>query len=295
MTVDAMEKSEYGGTPQRLFLFTMGVAQRFAYAQSTQGANYNGDDYLPMSIDLDNISQALAEDSPTNNIRINTDAAVCGQFIAYQPVEPMRVRVYRHHLTDPDGQYVVEYIGEVISSALDEKTGESVLLTRMVSSKIDRRIPWPVYQKPCNHALYTVGCGANPEEFRTDTTAATVVQDEITSPAFSAFPDGWFKSGYLVTDNNESRFIIYHEGATVIVQTPFVSLQVNDEISAYAGCDRSRQMCTDKFDNYRHWLGFGWIPDKNPFVDTVWGTGTASRSVSSNASSRNTGLMRTGG
>ena len=288
MSLDAFELSEYRGNPQRLFLFTMGSSRRWAYAQSTLGKTYNGNDYLPESVDMDNITQALSEDSPTINITISGNAEVCQQFVAYQPIEPMRVRVYRHHLTDPDDEYVVEFIGEVISSAFDEETGECTLLTRMVSSRIDRMIPWPVYQKPCNHALYTAGCGVNKEDFRTDAVIQTVIGDEITSPAFSAFPDGWFKNGFMVTPNNESRFVIYHVGNLCIVQTPFVNLQVNDVCATYAGCDRSRETCKDKFDNYRHWLGFGWVPEKNPFVDTVWGTGNATGSISSKASGRNT-------
>ena len=285
--MNGMELSEYEGTPQRLFLFSMGSV-RYAYAQSTQGATYNSDDYLPLSIDMDNIMQSLAEDSPTINITLSSDAEVCNQFIAYQPLEPMRVRVYRHHLTDPDGEYVVEFIGDVISSAFDEKTNETTLLTRMFASKMDRKVPWPVYQKPCNHALYSVGCGANKEAFRVDTQAQSVIGDEITSPDFALKPDGWFTNGYAVSANNESRFIIYHVGNLIIVQTPFVSLGNNDDLTAFAGCDRSRQTCKSKFDNYRHWLGFGWVSDKNPFVDTVWGTGNATGSISSKASGRNT-------
>lgn len=289
MTLDALETSAHEGTPQRLFLFTMGASTRFGYAQSTQGATYNSDDYLPMTIDMDNIMQALAEDSPTINITLSSNAAVCNEFIAYQPREPMRVRVYRHHLTDPDGQFVVEFIGEVISSALDEKTGETILLTRMVSSKVDRKVPWPVYQKPCNWALYTSGCGVNREDFRTDAVIQSVIGDEITSPAFAEHPDGWFTSGYMTTPDNESRFIIHHEGNLIIVQTPFVRLEVNDVAPTYAGCDRSREMCKDKFDNYRHWLGFGWIPEKNPFTDNAWGNNpTNSGSKAPTGSARNT-------
>ena len=295
MSLNDFEISEYRGTPQRLFLFTMGN-KRYSYAQSTQSAFYNGDTYVPMSIDMDNITQALAEDSPTINIKISGNAEVCQQFVAYQPVEPMRFRAYRHHLTDPDNQYVVEFIGDVISSAFDEESGECTLLTRMGASKIDRQIPWPVYQKPCNHAVYTVGCGVNKEAFRTDAEVQTIVGDEITSPDFAGYPDGWFKGGFAVTPDNESRFIIYHDGPLIIVQTPFVALQLNDVLAAYAGCDRSREMCKDKFDNYRHWLGFGWVPDKNPFVDTVWGTASPTGSISSTAiSSRNSNTTGTGG
>ena len=286
MTIDAFEISQFSGTPQRLFLFTMGNV-RYAYAQSTQGAQYNGNDYAPLSIDMDNIMQALAEDSPTINVTLDADAAVCQQFVAYQPIQPMRLRVYRHHLTDPDEEYVTELIAEVISSSFDEETNTCTLLTRMASSKLDRKVPWPVYQKPCNHALYTVGCGVDRNAYRTDTTAQTVNGDEITSAAFAAFPDGWFLNGYATTAANESRFIIYHSGALIIVQTPFVNLTPGDNLFGYAGCDRSRQTCVDKFDNYRHWLGFGWVPDKNPFTDTVWGNATPGGSV--NASDKTGG------
>ena len=37
--------------------------------------------------------------------------------------------------------------------------------------------------------------------------------------------------------------------------------------------DLLRTTCKNKFNNLNRWLGFGWVPSKNPFTDNVFGTG----------------------
>lgn len=281
MTVDALELSDYDGTPERLFLFQMGTDVRWGYLQSSRAYTYLSVEYSPMYVEMGDISQALSESSPTVDIQIDADAAVAQQFVPYMPILPIRVRVYRHHFDDPDDDFKVEMIGEVVSCQFDEEEGKANLSCRMVASNLDRKVPWPQYQKPCNYALYGAGCRINPDDYKTETTAGSVIEERISSADFAAVAalnsdPKWFVNGFVRNRvTKEIRFVIDQEDDVLYLQAPFVGLVTGDLIDAFAGCDRSRETCHTKFDNLDRWLGFGWIPEKNPFVDNVYGTGSA--------------------
>lgn len=280
MTLDAYEISDYEGTPEQLFLFVMGNIQ-WGYVNSTSPVLHNTVVYQPMMIELPNIVQSLSENSPTIDIKIDGSAEMVQQFVPYQPIFPIRVRVYRHHIDDADDEFNVELIGEIVSAQFDEEDGSCNLSVRMVASNLDRKVPWPVYQKPCNWALYGPGCRVNKALFKTEATVTDIVENQIVSSAFEAkaIAEGdpkWFRNGYVVRVlTGETRFVIDQEGDVLFLQAPFVGLQENDDVEAFAGCDRLIETCTNKFGNRDRFSGFPWPPEKNPFTDNVYGTGTA--------------------
>ena len=287
MSIDQLESSAYSGAPRQLFLFTMGD-EKWGYCASELPHTHLSVEYQPEVIDMDAITQSLSENSPTINITIHPGAAVCREFVAYQPVKPMRVRVYRYHEWDADGEYAIELIGEVVSSSFNEDTEdrECTLLVRMMASYVERNVPWPVYQKQCNRAVYSPGCGVNREAYKVNVNVLLVIGDQIVDPVFATYPDGWFRVGYVVTSRGETRFIVWHEGDTVVLQTPLVDANNGDEMTFLPGCDLLRTTCGSKFNNLPRWLGFGWIPSKNPFTDNIFGTGGNSGSGSGGGSPR---------
>ena len=277
MTYLASESGARTGTPEQLFLFSMG-ATNYAYVYGHKPVTRLSVTYSPENIEMDAIEQSLAEDTPTVSIRISKTAEVCNNFIAYQPRRRMRVRVFRRHREDPDSEYKTELIGEVVSSEFNEEEQVCTLLVRMIAHAMDRRTPWPAYQRGCNHALYGPGCGVSAALYATPTTATTVVGNTITSTAFSGFPDGYFTNGFVETAQGEARFVLKHVGATLTLTSPFVDLAPSGALTAYAGCDLLKTTCETKFNNLQHFLGFMWVPDKNPFTDNVYGSGNGTGS-----------------
>lgn len=277
MTFASRENTAHSGKPEQLFLFSMG-AINYAYAAGRTSVTRLAQVYSPENIELEEISQSLAEQTPTVNIRISKTAEVCSNFIAYSPRRPMRVRVFRRHRDDPDSEYKTELIGEVVSSEFNEDEQTCTLLVRMIAHAMDRKTPWPAYQRGCNHALYGAGCGVSAALFSTPTTATTVVGNTITSAAFAAQPDGWYANGFIETAQGEARFVLRHVGSTLTITSPFVDLEPGGALTAYAGCDLLKATCDTKFNNLARFLGFMWIPGKNPFTDNVYGTGAAASS-----------------
>lgn len=276
MSFDDIENSAYRGAPERLFLFSVGD-QNYGYVERAGATTYNNIPYTALAlIDMTDIAQALSEDSPTIEINLDSTAAVVAQFIPYQPAQPMRVRVYRHHVGDPDGEYLTELIGEVASAALDEETGTAMLSVRMLASSFDRKVPWPAYQKQCNYVLYGPGCQVDREAYKTETTLTDSTANRIASPDFVKPDPTWFTLGYVVrVADGQVRWVIWQDADVLTLQSPFVGAKGGDVVVAYPGCNLLKTTCHDKFNNLPRHMGFPWGPQKNPFTDNIAGTGSS--------------------
>ena len=273
--MDSRENSQNDGAPQRLFLFTMGD-QVFAYVNSPKVHNHNGVDYVPLAISMDDITQALSEDSPTIRVEIDSRSPLAELFIPYMPIIPVKLRVYRHHVLD--GDYKTELIGEVANGSIDAETDNCVLSVRMLASHMDRKVPWPIYQKQCNHALYGPGCRVDRELYKVEATVTGIGPATVQSPDFLVPDDPtYFVAGYMVrVSTGDIRWIIAQNDDVLTLQSPFLGLMGGEQVVAFAGCDLLKSTCEVKFNNLDRRWGFDDIPHKNPFTDNVFGTGSPS-------------------
>jgi hypothetical protein len=64
--------------------------------------------------------------------------------------------------------------------------------------------------------------------------------------------------------------IVDHVGFDVILIAPMNGLAVTDSVFAFAGCNRDYPTdCISKFDNGEHFMGFKWVPKRNPFSGSI--------------------------
>ncbi len=292
MTMDARESSQNDGMPQRLFLFTMGD-ETFSYVNSAKSHNYNNIIYVPMQVTMDDLTQALSEDSPTIRIEIDSRSPLAALFIPYMPIIPVKVRVYRHHLYD--GDYKTELIGEVANGSIDAETDNCVLSVRMLASNMDRKVPWPIYQKQCNHVLYGPGCRVDREAYKVEATVTGVSGVNVQSASFLHGDPSYFVAGYMIrVATGEIRWVIAQNDDVLTLQTPFLGLQGGETVVAFAGCDLLKVTCENKFNNLPRFWGFNNMPNRNPFTDNVFGTGSPSGSGGGGSSGGNSGNTNMG-
>lgn len=299
MSFDVYESSAYEGAPQRLFLFTIG-SLNLGYVQSATSQTYLGVEYLPVPvIEMPEIEQSLSESSPTIDITISANTPLVAQFIPYQPTTPVRVKIYRRHVTDAENEVYTELIGEVASGRIDESTGNAVLSVRMLASAFDRVVPWPAYQKQCNYVPYGPGCQVDRNLFKTETTVVTVDGTRISSADFAAKAAAeadpeWFSLGYVVRVlDGQKRAVVRQVDDVLVLRTPFVGLQPGDEVEAFAGDNLLKSTCEFKFNNLPRFMGFPWGPQgKNPFTDNIMGTGTPGGGAGGSTSSRHNATQR---
>lgn len=126
------------------------------------------------------------------------------------------------------------------------------------------------YQKSCRHALYSPGCGLDPETFALIGEATALDGTVLTVTEAGAQTDGYYVGGMVRSPDGVLSYIINHVGTALTLQRVSYSLaQAADaglpfNVTLYPGCDHSLETCWSKFANGLNCGCFRWIPQKNP-------------------------------
>lgn len=129
------------------------------------------------------------------------------------------------------------------------------------------------YQYGCPHMLYGSKCRVNRNDYLTLGNASNVTGTSVDLIAAADKPDNWFAGGYIEYTHSELQTVERisvggSSGATLSLFSYPVGLQGGAEVRAYAGCNRTIQECSEKFDNSINYGGMPFIPTKNPFGGT---------------------------
>lgn len=286
MAYDTYELSQYNGAPVELFLFSDDVSQKVWAFTTGEDALLDGLTlYVPDIISRSSVKAGGSEIAGAIQVKVPLTSTIAEQFKAYLPTRPIGLTVQRYHRTDTAVQRVTVFSGQVTTAAF-ENDGMTALNCEPVTKAVKRKVPWQVYKAGCNHALYELGCGVSRELFATGAGAYTLSGTTLTSLEFGAKPDGWFNNGYVEAPaTGERRYIIGHVGNVITIDYPFIGLSAGQALTAYAGCDRQRATCRDKFNNLQNMLAFDWIPSDNPFDKNFGPSGSGTSGGSSGTGS----------
>ena len=83
-----------------------------------------------------------------------------------------------------------------------------------------------------------------------------------------SYPDQWLNLGLmlkggvhtLITTSTVNTFTLYRQ---------HVGLAVGDVLSVAPGCDQSKKMCDEKFNNWTRYAGHQFIPNSNPIFSQL--------------------------
>lgn len=213
-------------------------------------------------------SSNLKRSTSTTNSNEMTLTIYVKQSVAQEFIEELfvktKVTVYRYFLDANVYKLVFVGYGETVGIDINYV----VLKLKSLVGGGNQEIPYIFYQIQCNNFLYDKRCKVPKTSFQLIVNANTIQQVSSTQykcPAFATKENGWFTYGYIEC-NKHYRTIIGHTGDTITVQYPF-NFNITSQISyVYAGCNKTFEMCKNKFNNERNFLGFRRIPYVNPVI-----------------------------
>lgn len=184
------------------------------------------------------------------------------------------------------GETLVLHKGRVTQPKYDEDADTLTLVCETGESYLNRNILTRKFQYSCPNSIYDRWCGLKFEDwsFEVEVTAidglkvsfdvvATQVLDTDGNPMFDeegqaimetkSYPDQWLNLGLmlkggvhtLITTSTANSFTLYRQ---------HVGLAVGDVFSVVPGCDQSKKMCDEKFNNWARYAGHQFIPNSNP-------------------------------
>lgn len=263
MTFAQSEVSAYGGNPIELYQFTReSKIWRYTTGEAQETAMGGTWDAYPISRGPIEQSGEIVR----NNLDINTVAElpVLDSFRRGVPSGITLLTIFAYHYGVAD--YITRWSGRLMNVEFAEVTAKinaEPILTTMLRPVLRR-----FYQLGCPHALYSADCGAVRATFQVLGSLTGQSGTQLTSNAFSAYPNGWFAGGYidwLEGTESQRRFILSHTGANIVVNVPFIDMPNNANIQAYPGCDHTFLTCKNKFSNNINYGGQPYYPVKNPF------------------------------
>lgn len=287
MTIDSLERSEYGSKPIELYQFSRGATNWF-YTSYASTVLFEGNNYQATQIKRSQIEGSQDLERTTLKITINREESLVSQFISQSPTDIIRLTLTRTHFGDPDS--TIAWKGRLLNVKILNNVAE--LSLQSIYSSLKRPGLRRVYQVSCPHVLYGTQCAfdrAITNYSHTGVISSTSVVDGLsvlTSTAFqdgtitfpagvpASFQDDWFVGGYIDFLKGgvvERRFISAYNKTTgqITINQPLQNLIVgSDTVTAYAGCDHALTTCAQKFNNNANYGGFPNIPTKNPMDGT---------------------------
>ena len=138
-----------------------------------------------------------------------------------------------------------------------------------ILDSLNMEIPQNVYQQPCNHGLFNLNCDKSRISQRvssiTDGSATnkyTVLDSTFVQPP-ADLKKYWQGEIEITSGSNEGirRSILKTEEGLFIVSVPFPSpVLTGVTFNYYPGCDKTGEVCRDRFNNLANFLGFSYLP-----------------------------------
>ncbi|WP_165856726.1 phage BR0599 family protein [Marinobacter sp. JSM 1782161] len=269
MTYTAQDQSVQDGDPFLLFLFVRGT-QQWRYTYVDREVTAMGETWAPAAITPGNVEQTEDINKGTLTLEFPRDNEFAATFLGYSPEQVTSVTIFRGHFGDSDGEFITWWKGRVAGT---EPSEDSVSMEcEPLSASMRRSGLTARYQKTCRHALYGRGCRLDKADWAVPATLTSLAGLTATVPEASAFADGYFAGGMIETAEGLLYFATAHAGSalTLIRPSKVLANALADSsgeiaITIYPGCDHTRAICLNKFDNLNNFGGFPWIPGKNPF------------------------------
>jgi uncharacterized phage protein (TIGR02218 family) len=267
----SVEGSQESGRPVEIYDFALALTTyRFTSAEDDQVVG--GNTYSAVPISRGSIKQSYEARNGGLEITMPSDLELPSRYVTFAPSERARMTLRAFHRGD--GELVTLFDGFVKSVLFDgEDTRRAKFLVESVLAALNRNIPRFTYRGQCNNVLYDAAqgglCDVNAEDpaFKFQGTVSAQTTSTLTVPGAAAFGSGWFTGGRVdALDGLDARLIIAHVGDVLTLHVPFIEPMIGEVVILRAGCDRSIQTCSSKFNNVEAFQGFAFVPIRNPFV-----------------------------
>lgn len=280
MAFDDSEESAQDGKPIYLLHFAR-TGKDWYYTNADQDIVFNSNTYSAYPIEIPNLMMTGDAKADDVSISIPATASMCQYLDSRLPSEGITVYLHKAHLdeNEADGSFTaptnvndapVVWVGE-ITMIKRPSIMSRVLVCNTLSLSLARgglRLTW---QRNCPHMLYAPrGCKVDKTLFAAPIAAITIVDGvTISAPEFATVADHWFDGGFMEWESEpgvmEQIGFESHVGTEIVVLGLTFGIGGGTNYVAYPGCDRTAEMCNERFNNLDNFGGIKHLPGTSPF------------------------------
>jgi len=261
MSFEIYEESAATGSKVELYTLTVGSLIYRMHTSVETTITSGGDVYYRTQVSRGNIA--------TGQEYLEVVLPGSHEFpLIYRNVVPGKVAsltIQEFHRADPSSVRVC-YKGVVQAVAFSRNASSATLSVVPLNRALSKLIPERTYQSMCNNVLFDTKCQLSAGSHSYIGTVLSVSGNIVTIGGLeSAKGDGWSTSGYAEFGGLDYRLILEQDGNDLILILPFHADVLGEDLTVYAGCDRSVSTCASKFSNDINFGGCPYVPTKNIF------------------------------
>ena len=245
-----------------LFRFEEGATVH-TFTSGNREVDFNSETYIPIPIGRNAILSTQELGKASIEVSMSMKNTVAQNWVATVLEDPIRLTIYTIVDTDPA---VVSWIGRLIAVKATKR--DAILVINSDATLLLRGGLRKRYQRTCPYVLYGKGCFIDETSFSVAGVIAARADLTLTIPEAALQPSGFYTGGMIEASDGKRRYITVHTGSTIVISRDLPGL-VDLNVNLFAGCDRSRTDCIDRFDNVVNFGGFPFLPLKNPFGGTA--------------------------
>ena len=250
-----------------------------ADADEVYNAGFGNETYISTTVGRNEVESKNELSRANLEVSFDIDNTMARRWMRQIVDDVVTLAIFRKDLET--GNVVIVWKGRLASVKPD--AAAITLVFESIFTSLRRSGLRKKYQRTCPHVLYGRGCLLNKEDFAHTGKMIGISTDGlvIQVPEAASFADGYFTAGMIEAPDGTLRFVTNHTGAFLTLIRPVDSLGEAFASSGYGvnyggfyggvavrffpGCDRSKEICKNKFDNLPNYGGFPFIPLKNPF------------------------------
>lgn len=278
--ISIFEQTTHDGDPREFYFFSIsGATDRHYTSASEDVATHLVRPYTYVATAGLSRSEIIAEsdvDPPPLEVTLPFDSALITDILFKIPPRAVKLFLYRSHAVSPNKSNTQTiWVGHVEDVKVSGREA-TLIIPALPSRELAGELPSYSFQAQCNHILGDARCGIDMTLFDHPTTVASISDDELNITLASLAPggDGVFRGGLITrVSDGESRIVTAQTGLVCTILRPFRELAESDDVTAFQGCDHTRETCIAKFNNLVNFGGFPDINGANPFDEGLKLTG----------------------
>jgi uncharacterized phage protein (TIGR02218 family) len=266
MSYSSRESSIQDAQPIRLYQFQRGPL-KWGFTTADRDISHLGISFKSIEGGISDDGIRQTEKPANDTLRISSVATldVAQMYRQIAPSQTVHVTIF--DLQYGENDYLVSWVGIVVAvkfptdftCSIECKTLDATL------EQTGLRATWT---RVCPHQLYNTACGVERQNFKVESTVAALDAVSIQAPDALGYTDDWFSGGYvewLSEYGIEQRGIESHQGTILQLYGGTYGLTQGQNISLFAGCDRTFETCKTKFNNSDNNGAAPHMPGKSPF------------------------------
>lgn len=260
MTLPILERSVDDGKPVTFYEFTYGDTA-WRWTDAAEALPFLAWTWQPIPIGRSTAKESEERGSRDLVVFVPRDNPLAAALVAGLIGVDVGVKVYTSHREQSESDLL--WRGRVAGVAISGSEAE--IRCAGINAYTDRLVPRLAISRTCPLMLYETQCGVDQEAFTFDATVVSVSGAQVTVSGAPELDPGssFYVAGTLQFGSNVG--FIEAQNADVFTLMNPVPLSPGLVVRVSAGCDRSFEVCRERFGNSRRFFGFKFLPVKNPF------------------------------